>query len=75
MTASVSVTCSWVPGTLDRIRVTCAQHDEVWHIRDVANRYGREALNALYLKGRYQTHVSRRELLAFPFIARTEPKS
>ncbi|PYE50416.1 hypothetical protein [Deinococcus yavapaiensis] len=51
------VTCRWVPGTLDRVRVSSRGQAEVLDIGEVERRFGRAALEALYLKG----HFTRRD--------------
>ncbi|MFC4638338.1 hypothetical protein [Deinococcus hohokamensis] len=48
-----TVICRWVPGTLDSVRVTGLSDEEVLSIHEVTRRFGREAADALYLRGRY----------------------
>lgn len=48
-----TVTCRWVPGTLDRVRVRFQHHEVILELRHVARHFGREALDSLYLTGRY----------------------
>ncbi|MFC4639227.1 hypothetical protein [Deinococcus hohokamensis] len=53
MPVVATLTCRWVPGTLDRVRITTPHHEEIWSIQDIARRFGRDAVNALYLHGKY----------------------
>ena len=51
------VTCRWVPGTLDRVRVSSPDRAEVLDIGAVERRFGRAALEALYLKGHFTSRA------------------
>lgn len=53
MTHLDRVHCAWVPGTFDQVRISAAQRTAQLPVRHVARLFGREAVEALYLKGRY----------------------
>ncbi len=49
--------CRWVPGTLNRIRVSTGSHEEIVDLQHIVRLFGRQALDRLYLRGTY-VHVS-----------------
>lgn len=48
-----TLTCHWVPNTFDRVQVTTLHGSTEAHIGLVRRVLGREALEALYLRGSY----------------------
>jgi|GEM_PF-6638792 len=72
-----NLTCAWVPGTLDRVRVSssCGPHEV--DIRSVQRVLGRPAVHALYLSGRYTlslTHDDTRRTLTDLGCTLAEPE-
>ena len=49
--------CTWVPGTMDRVRVTFRNAVRELPLARLKTQFGREALEALYLKGRHRHTV------------------
>ncbi len=68
MTGEFVVTCRWVPGTLDQVRVSSGRREEILDIQQIERRFGRAALEALYLKGNYTNDAST-DLLNRPDVA------
>lgn len=53
-----TVTCTWVPATLDRIRLCGRAHDAVIQIERLRELVGRDGIDAVYLTGRYSFECS-----------------
>ncbi len=58
----LNIICTWVPGTTDTIRLTTARTTLKIKLRQVHALLGRQAVNDLYLRGRYTKTVSSEEL-------------
>jgi len=57
-----AITCRWQPGTFDTVRVHSAHTDGLVSARTVELHLGRPAMEGLYLRGRYELHVSTTQL-------------
>jgi hypothetical protein len=55
-TSTWAVSCGWVPGTFDRVRVASTRADDagevVMPLDEIRSIAGREVVNELYLQGR-----------------------
>lgn len=57
-----NIVCTWVPGTTDTIRLTTAKKTFKIKLRQVSSLLGRQAVNDLYLSGRYTKTITQEEL-------------
>ncbi|UWX63626.1 hypothetical protein [Deinococcus rubellus] len=57
-----SIVCTWVPGTTDTIRLMTRQKTLKIKLRQVVSLLGPQAVNDLYLRGRFSKTVTPEEL-------------
>lgn len=57
-----SIICTWVPGTTDTIRLITKQKTLKIKLRQVVSLLGQQAVNDLYLRGRFSKVVTPEEL-------------
>ncbi|WP_161881749.1 hypothetical protein [Deinococcus alpinitundrae] len=57
-----NIICTWVPGTTDTIRLMTKQKTLKIKLRQVVSLLGQQAVNDLYLRGRFSKVVTPEEL-------------
>ncbi|AZI43552.1 hypothetical protein EHF33_12995 [Deinococcus psychrotolerans] len=56
------ITCTWVPGTTDTVRLSTIQKTLKLPLRQIKTLWGEQAIKDLYLRGRFSKSITQAEL-------------